>query len=318
MTALTEGRNVDRFIDDELRSAKVLANTTIYRGGFLGLSSGFVRPLVAGDEFFGLAYEDMVNAGSNGDKSVRYFPRAIIEHALTGADDAHNKSAVYASDDNTLTYTSTANSFVGWQLALLGTDKILVCLTNHPQIATPLDREYLTQEDLQPYPIKISDLRVWDSPSTNAVVDTAANDDLAVVYNTFGTLPPTIESGDGKAATVTRKVGFQFTVPPEYVAGQTITARINAGMKTTVADTSATVDLEVTRQAAPTADICATAAQSINSLTAANKDFTITPTTVIPGDVLDCVVTIATVDAATATAVIGKINSITMLLDIKG
>ena len=39
-----------------------------------------------------------------------------------------------------------------------------------------------------------------------------------------------------------------FPVPPEYVAGQTITLRANAGMKTTVADGSAAIDFEVVRQ----------------------------------------------------------------------
>lgn len=105
-----------------------------------------------------------------------------------------------------------------------------------------------------------------------------------------------------------RQVGFEFRVPQNYVAGAPITLRLNAGMKTTVSDISATIDAEVYRAAAPTVDICATAATTINSLTAANKDFTITPTNVVPGEMLICVVTIAIVDSATGTAVIGKWN----------
>lgn len=160
---------------------------------------------------------------------------------------------------------------------------------------------------------------MWDAPSTVAVAATAANDDLAVVYNTFLTAGPTIESGDLKnAGATTRKVGFEFTVPVEYVAGETMTLRINAGMKTTVASVSATVDAQVARRAAPTVDICATNAASINSLTAADKDFTLTPTNLVPGDILDVVLSVAVNDSGTGTAVIGQINTIKVLADIQG
>jgi hypothetical protein len=179
-------------------------------------------------------------------------------------------------------------------------------------------RTALTQQDLQPYPISPTTLRVWDAPSTVAPA-TGGNDDLGVYNNTFLTGAPTVETGDVKAGgAISRKIRFQFPVPVEYVAGETITLRLNAGMKTTVADTSATIDAEVVRAAVPNTDICATAAQSINNLVAADKDFTITPTNVVPGDILDCVITIATNDAATAGAVIGKLNSIAVLMDVKG
>jgi hypothetical protein len=147
----------------------------------------------------------------------------------------------------------------------------------------------------------------------------AAGDDLGVYDNTFLTAAPTVETGDLKAAGAkTLKARFQWAVPPEYVSGQTLTLRVNAGMKTTVADTTATLDAEVARQAAPAVDLCATNAQSINDLVAANKDFVITPNNVVPGDVLDVVLTVAVNDAAGATAVIGRINNIAILADIKG
>ncbi len=139
-----------------------------------------------------------------------------------------------------------------------------------------------------------------------------------MVYNTFGTAGPSIETGDVKNGNSARKVGFQFALPVEYVAGETLTLRINAGMKTTVAGTSCTVDVNAYRQADPTVDICATNAQSINSLTAADKDFTLTPTACVPGDLIDIVLTITYVDAVNGTAVIGKIYSVTMLADVKG
>lgn len=159
--------------------------------------------------------------------------------------------------------------------------------------------------------LDLTQARVWDALQTTAP-GTAANDDLAIITGTFLTDAPVLQTSDAKAATVTQKTRIAFEVPETYVAGEAITLRINAGMTTTVSGTTATVDAQVVRQAAPDTDICATAAQSINSLTAASKDFTITPTNVVPGDVLDIVLTVAIVDGATATAVLGTVNSVSL------
>lgn len=182
----------------------------------------------------------------------------------------------------------------------------------------PLNRSNIVQEDLVVYPVTFNRLKVHDAFATDLPV-TPATDDLGIVNNTYGTTSPTVESEDLKTAGATNKFArFQFEVPPEYVAGQTITLRVNAGMKTTVADTSATLDAECFRTAAPSVDIVATAAQDMNNLTAADLDFTITPTNVVVGDILDIRLTAAVNDGASGTAVIAQINSIEMLLDIKG
>lgn len=163
-----------------------------------------------------------------------------------------------------------------------------------------------------PCAIPFTTCRVWDAIQT-VIPGTAASDDLAIINGTFLTSAPSIKSSDSKAATTTQKTRFLFPVPVNYVAGSALTLRLNAGMVTTVSDTSATIDAQVARVAAPTVDVCATAAQSINSLTAANKDFVITPTNVVAGDILDVVLTVAIVDGATATAVIGQINTATFI-----
>lgn len=179
-------------------------------------------------------------------------------------------------------------------------------------------RAALATDASSPYGIPLESGHVWDARSTNIVATTGANDDLALVTGTFLTTPKLIQSGDSKAASTTRKVGYSWAVPAEYRTAAAIAIAINCGMVTTVSDTSATIDVQVVRTAAPTVDICETAAQSINSLTAATKTFTLTPTNVVPGDIFDIVVTIAIVDSATATAVIGSINTITVLASIQG
>lgn len=170
------------------------------------------------------------------------------------------------------------------------------------------------------YPLPLLDSRVWDAPMS-LLPTTSANDDLGVTIGTWGTSAPTVRTSDLKAAgSTTRYSRHQFVLPPEYVAGESVVLRINCGMGTTVADTAATVDAVVYENSGSSisADLCATAAQSMNSLTAANKDFTITATSLAPGDVLDVRIAVLVNDAATGTAVIGIVNSVSFVLSVRG
>lgn len=170
------------------------------------------------------------------------------------------------------------------------------------------------------FPIPFTDLRVWDAIATN-LPGTSAADDLGLINGTFGTAPPTVGSGDVKASSTTRYARFQVALPECYDSGETVSISISAGMVTTIADTSCTVDVECYRldkDAGIGADLCATSAQTINSLVFADKSFSITPSGFVAGDVLDVRITIACVDAATATAVKPTIGAIDLLCDIKG
>lgn len=170
------------------------------------------------------------------------------------------------------------------------------------------------------YPLPLLDARVWDAPMS-LLPTTSANDDLGVTIGTWATSAPTIRTSDLKAAgATTRYSRHQFVLPPEYVAGESVVLRINGGMDTTVADTTATVDAVVYKNsgASISADLCATAAQSINSLTAGDDDFTITATSLAPGDLLDVRIAVAVNDAATGTAVIAVLNSISFVLSVRG
>jgi hypothetical protein len=179
----------------------------------------------------------------------------------------------------------------------------------------------LVQDANQKFPVNLTSLRVWDAYHTN-LSGTAATDDLALIGGTFGTAPPMVQAGDLKAAgATTRYARFSFVVPECYDDAETFTIVLSAGMKTTIADTSCTVDVECYRHdktSGISADLCATAAQSINSLTFADKTFTITATSLVKGDILDVRIAIACTDAATATAVTPTIANIDFVMDIKG
>ncbi len=126
--ALTANRDVDRYVDQELRALPVKTNVHIYKGGFVGLSSGYAQPLAAGDAFAGIAYEEVNNTGADGAKTVRVYTGGDFEHALASASRANNGAAVYASADDTLTLTASGNSAVGNQVDVPAANKIILRL----------------------------------------------------------------------------------------------------------------------------------------------------------------------------------------------
>lgn len=169
--------------------------------------------------------------------------------------------------------------------------------------------------------IPLSDLRVWDALATN-LPGTASSDDLALNSGTFGTTGPTIRTDDVKNTTTTRYARLQIRLPAEYDSAGTVQIRVSGGMVTTVASSSATVDIEAYKLnktvAALSSDLVSTSAQSINSLTFADKDFTVTSSGLVSGDILDVRLTIAVSDTATVTAVIGAIGSLELLCEVRG
>lgn len=187
---------------------------------------------------------------------------------------------------------------------------------------TPLiPRSSLQQNSYDDYLIRMTDWRVWDAFHT-VLPGTSANDDLALIGGTFATASPSIQTYDLKAAGAqTLYARILGRLSPEYVAGQAVMIRAHAGMLTTVADTTATIDFQVYQsdeEAGISADLCQTAAQSINSLTLADKDFTIDPSVLSPGNALDIRMALAINDGATATAVIGIVGAVKLRYHTRG
>lgn len=147
---------------------------------------------------------------------------------------------------------------------------------------------------------------VFDSGVLLPTAGTA--DDLGFYQGTHGTDVPYIGTGDVKNTTTSRKCRFTFSLPPEYVAGGAVIILARAGMKTTVASTTATIDFTAYKANGTVitgTDLVETVAQSINSITFDDIAFSLTPTGLLPGDEFDVVCTVDIADTATATAVIG-------------
>lgn len=183
--------------------------------------------------------------------------------------------------------------------------------------AAEILRSQMAQVAYHETPILLTQLRTWDALQTN-LPGTATADDLAIITGTAGTDAPEIQAGDVKTLTGSRKAGFLLEIPDNWEDGQSLEVRINAGMETTVADGSCTVDLQAWAYNDPTTDVVSTAAQSINSLTPADKDFALTVTGLDPSEWLYCVITIAYVDTATGTAVTPTIYNIARRCDTRG
>lgn len=155
------------------------------------------------------------------------------------------------------------------------------------------------------FEIPLTSLRVWDAVQT-ALPSVGANDDIGFATGTFATNIPHLKSQDLNAlgAMTKEKARGRFTLPLEYVSAGAITFRLCAGMLTAVAATSATVDVQAykasrTSIAVSGGDIVATGATSCNSTTLADKDFMVTATGLVAGDVLDFIIAF---DATSATA----------------
>jgi len=190
--------------------------------------------------------------------------------------------------------------------------------------AGQINRSNLVQEDLSQLGVDLTKCTVHDDLDVvlAGVGGTPSANDLGLIAGTWGTDAPTLQTEDLKAAGATTEYArFQIPITNDYVLDETLQIRIRAGMVTTVSDTTATVDLEVyfnDGDGAAATDLCSTAAQSMNSLTKANLDFTLTDNTISHGDILDCRVAVAINDGATGTVVIGEISAIKLIRDIKG
>lgn len=125
--ALTANRDLKFYVSPELIELPVDDNVLIYKGAFVGRNraTGYARPLAAGDEFLGVAYQraDNTLAGHTaGGLDVRLQQVIDIVHALTGVGLADIGKDVYASADDTLTFAPTGNSRIGRVIAVEATN----------------------------------------------------------------------------------------------------------------------------------------------------------------------------------------------------
>jgi hypothetical protein len=95
----------------------VIASDIIYEGAAVGIvaGTGHARPLVGGDGFGGFAvYKADNSAGGAAAINVETVCRSEIELAVTGAVITDVRQPVYATDDDTFSFSPVAGTFIGF------------------------------------------------------------------------------------------------------------------------------------------------------------------------------------------------------------
>ena len=177
----------------------------------------------------------------------------------------------------------------------------------------------LAISEVQPFVIPWTWWRVWDALQTN-LPGTAATDDLALVGGTFATASPSIQGLDFGGTSTTGYARALIPLPWDYADGQTVRLRFHAGMLTTISDNFARLDVEcyeTDEEVGISSDICVTAVQSINSLILADITFTITPTSLVSGDLLDVRITVTGTDAGNLGVMTPVIGAAKLLYDAR-
>lgn len=133
---LTENRDVDHYVDQELSSFQMAAGAHVFKHALVGVAeSGYARPLVGGDKFAGIAYEEMDNkpgtsgdGGADGDRCLRVYTLGDFGLQLLGAHIANIGQPVFASADDVLTFERDGTSYVGIMQDFVQKDEIVLRL----------------------------------------------------------------------------------------------------------------------------------------------------------------------------------------------
>ncbi len=196
--ALTANRELNRYVDQELRSFPVAAATHIWKGALVGIdrATGHVRGLAAGDTFAGIAYEEMDNTNGDGAaKNIRLYTQGDFVLTVNGATAVWTGASVYAlSDEVTGLLTTGGASYCGVLLAAVGTNLGIVRI--QPLAASQIEHAVST-------PLASS----TSAATTNPVMITQRAIKIASIEVSFNTVP---NSGD-------LDVGTHATNPIELV-----------------------------------------------------------------------------------------------------
>lgn len=164
-------------------------------------------------------------------------------------------------------------------------------------------------------PIDLERLRVWDAYQT-ALPGTAANDDLALLSGGI-TVFPAVQGADFGGTSEDKKARVRVRIPDDYKPGSYIGVRVTGGMITSIADATCTVDFDARVHsgtgAGVSSDLVTTTAKSINNLVMQTHLFAITPTGLVPGDVIDLRMTVAGSDAGNAAVLIPIITRLSLV-----
>jgi len=195
------------------------------------------------------------------------------------------------------------------------TNKTLTSPTiTSPTITGGLPRASLAEDALAVYGIPVNEVMAADGAPLG-VSETAGDFFLSLGTN-FMEL-----RGEEAISETEASIGYiQFILPPEYVAAGDVKIRFRCQIDGAGTDNASSLDISAYEMAdgAVGSDICATEAVTfVAKSTYYNKDFTITATGLVAGDVLVIKITSSIVESA-GSALAFYSDPPKMLLDIKG
>ncbi len=141
MTALAANRNVDRYVDQELRTFKAGAARHLFKDGWVGVDpAGMAKPFEPGDQLVGIADSECDNSlGAAAALSVTVRTQGDFLHTLTSVADADVGKAVFATDDATLALIGHPDAYVGRVLAKDSSNKAVIRLKAPGEKPLPSD-----------------------------------------------------------------------------------------------------------------------------------------------------------------------------------
>lgn len=203
--SLTENRELSRYVDQELRAFPVAEAEHVFKGALIGIDreTGFVRNLVAGDVFAGIAYEEMDNSeGGGGDVSVRLYTQGDFILKTNNAAQELVGVPVYALDsDATGVFTEIGGSYCGILLGMVGTGQGIVRIMplSAPQVerslhvplasslsAATTNPVMITQRAIRILHAQVSFNTVPGGGNLDVGIDNADPDELVDAFNLTG------------------------------------------------------------------------------------------------------------------------------------
>jgi hypothetical protein len=180
-------------------------------------------------------------------------------------------------------------------------------------------RSALTQDALKPYTVPLTQMQATGTGAQLGAAAGTPSGAMGLTVGTYGSATPLVVGEAASGNSKTDYCRFQFTLPGEYDAGETITLRVRAE-RTGALNVSGTIDASVYLSdggGGLGSDLCATSVQTVTA-SFANYDFVVTPTGLVAGDTLDIQLTAVANDTGATNNKLVAIGAVQVLLDVKG
>lgn len=226
-------------------------------------------------------------------------------------------AAVYAAANGMVAATGTVLAGLAVTSTTTSGDTVVV-IPSAAAILGAIARTALTT-DSQPYTVPLTGMKTH---ATLVALGSAAGTpagDMGLTPGTHGTNTPILIGEAANANSKSDAARFEFELPAEYVAGGTITIQVTAQItgNVQVAQTVAVQAYASDTHGGVSSALVAGGAQAVTTSWAVYS-FTVTPTSRVAGDVLDCLITAAANDTGGTANKLIQIGDVRVVLQVKG